>query len=894
MSAVKPIRNQLLRWWPHFWRPGLFLLVLLVALGVYWAQLHASHTQMGDQVRADTHRLTNQTGQALALQINTVVKKLDYFSQHLSWTWLQSNTHAFKDAVSVARRTLPSDALSQVAIADAQGKVLYSSLDEGTGINRQTSAVFITDREHFQVHLSAAQPFLFISQPIKGRISQEWTIQFTRGLWHNGEFKGVIVLAVSAEYLATALKVIFPDSIDAASLISNNGIYLARSYHLADVLGKRLPSIRPFINHPELTHGTYEATEGVDHISRLYSWQRVGSYPLVILVGLSTEKAMAVSNQAIKDSHWQSGFGSALLLMAGLIMSWLWAQRSMQATQLRRVAGALQTSKTQLQNTLDAVRDGMWTFDHTTDTIQWDGRIRSMLGYGEAYSTLSIKTLINLTHPAETKLLNLQNIRMASLHSDLAMNIELRLRKADGSWLWVLARGRVIEWSDKGMPLRSIGTLSDISAQVAEAHLRDALLNRSAAAILLVTPDRRIVNANVQFISIFLKPEQTLNDLNLRDIHIDQTHWDNLDGSYAALKGNGLLRLEYPFRDADGNIRWFDTHAVLQDPDNPESNIIWTWIDITSQHNADAALAVETQRLNTLLECFPGGVLIEDAHDIVVFVNASWAYLLGLETEAASLKGMHDSEFRMFVGPQVSDWLRSHQSGQSTESRRSHEVTTQAGRHLEIDHVEIRQNQQYLGSVWLVRDITERKGHELELAQLALTDALTALPNRRSFIQSLNQIYDEAKSSKKTAGIIMMLDIDHFKKVNDTYGHAIGDIVLQHIAKTMKAALRTRDVPGRLGGEEFAVLLPYTNLPEGLTIAERIRLSIEQTTINTSGHTIRITISIGISLMCPCSPPETALQQADVALYQAKSSGRNRVCLWQEKDKVLVEATDKG
>lgn len=343
------------------------MLALLLALAVYWVMLHASHTQMRDQVRADTHRLTTQTGQALALQIDTVVNKLDYFSQHLSWTWLQNNTHAFNDAVSVAMRTLPSGALSQVAIADAQGKVLYSSLDEGTGINRQTSGVFITDREHFQVHLSAAQPFLFISQPIKGRISQEWTIQFTRGLWHNGEFKGVIVLAVSAEYLATALKVIFPDRIDAASLIRSNGIYLARSYHLADVLGTRLPRTRPFIQHPELTHGTYEATADVDHISRLYSWQRVGNYPLVILVGLSAEKAMAVSNQAIKDSHWQSGFGSALLLLSGLIMAWLWAQRSMHTTQLRRVADALEASKTELRNTLDAVRDGMWTFDHTTD-----------------------------------------------------------------------------------------------------------------------------------------------------------------------------------------------------------------------------------------------------------------------------------------------------------------------------------------------------------------------------------------------------------------------------------------------------------------------------------------------------------------------------------------------
>lgn len=804
---------------------------------------------------------------------------------------MQGNADIFNEAASVAMRTLPPDALSQVAITDANGKVLYSSLGEGSSVNRRELTVFISDREHFQVHTRADKPFLFISQPIKGRISQKWTIQFTRGLWHDGQFQGVIVLAVSADYLTTALKAIFPDQTDAASLIKNDGTYLARSYQLADVLGKNLPKSRPFFQHPELGHGTYEAVADVDKVRRFYNWRRVDDYPLVILVGLGAEKSMAVTNEAIDDSHWQSGLGSALLLLAGLIVAWLWAQRSMHSTQLQRVAEALKTSKAQLRITLDAVRDGMWTFDHTTDTAEWDGRIRNMLGYGDGdgdgCGSPSAQGLLSMVHPADLKQVTLATTQTFGRHSDQVMNLEFRLRKADARWLWVRARGRVIKWNADGVPLRSVGTLSDISEQVADAHLRNALLNRSAAAILLVSPDRRIVDANAQFAAIFLKPEQNLKDLNLRDIHIDQVHWDNLGGSYAAVKEKGLLRLEYPFTDADGNVRWFDTHAVLQDPDDPQSNIIWTWIDITSRHEADAALAVETQRLNTLLECFPGGVLIEDAQGTVIFVNGFWPHLLGLEMPAATLQGKHDNELRDRVGPKVSGWLRSHQPGHSAESRRSHEVTTDAGRHLEIDHVEIRQHQQYLGSVWLVRDITERKLHELELAQLASTDMLTLLPNRRSFMQSLNTLYDEALAVQQTVGTIMMLDIDHFKRVNDTYGHAIGDVVLQHIAGAMKAALRISDVPGRLGGEEFAILLPHTSLPDGLVIAERIRQSVEQTTIYASGNEIRITISIGVSVVCPDYTPDEALQQADDVLYVAKKSGRNRVCLWQETEEIV-------
>ena len=458
------------------------------------------------------------------------------------------------------------------------------------------------------------------------------------------------------------------------------------------------------------------------------------------------------------------------------------------------------------------------------------------------------------------------------------MNLEFRLRKANGHWLWVLARGRAIEWDHEGRPTKSVGTLTDISERVSEGHLRKALLNRSAAAILLVSPDRRIVDANARFAAMFLQPGQSAKDLDLRSIHLDYSHWEALGISYAALRDAGELRMEYPFKDVNGDIRWFDIHAVLQDPEDPQSNVIWTWIDITSRHQADTALAIETLRLNTLLECFPGGVLIEDTNDTVVFVNPLWTRLLGLDTPASALQNMHDTELRNCLGPKISGWLRSPHLGRSKETRRSHEVRTEQGLHLEIDHIEIRQHNAYLGSVWLLRDVTDRKQHELELAHLASTDALTALPNRRSFMQHLGAACASGQTSQP--GVVMMLDIDHFKKVNDTYGHAIGDVVLQQVAQAIRTSLRSGDLPGRLGGEEFAVLLPATDTGEGLKIAERIRRDIADTTITSGPHDIRVTISIGVARISPATDPDTVLQQADDALYMAKESGRNRVCVW--------------
>ena len=127
------------------------------------------------------------------------------------------------------------------------------------------------------------------------------------------------------------------------------------------------------------------------------------------------------------------------------------------------------------------------------------------------------------------------------------------------------------------------------------------------------------------------------------------------------------------------------------------------------------------------------------------------------------------------------------------------------------------------------------------------------------------------------AAVLLMLDLDHFKHVNDTWGHATGDQVLMHLAKLLRGnLLRKDDMAGRLGGEEFAVLLPDTTLPEGLGIAERLRAALEQSQIQSDkGQTIRVTMSVGACLVG--SHSGSTLASADAALYEAKNTGRNRV-----------------
>lgn len=882
MSTVSPTgpRTLFKMWWPHIKRPALLVLALLISLTVYWVVLHSSHRQMRDLVRVDTQQRAGQTAHALSLQINTVVRKLDYFSRHLSWAWANESPAAFNNAATTAINTLPPNALVQVAIADAQGKIRYSRLDDGSVSLASDPAVSIADRPHFIVHAQAKKSFLHIGPPVKGRISKQWTIQFTRGIWRDNLFLGVVVLSVPAEHMAAALKAIFPNPADAASLINSEGTYLARSYYLPEVLGKTLPPSRPFVQHPELNKGIYEVVADVDNIDRLYSWHRVSDYPLIILVGLSAKEALKLTDEAISDSHWQSGFGSGLLLLSGLSLAWLWTLRNRQSSQLQETASALKASEAQLRITLDAVRDGLWEYDHLSNTTHWAPRIQEMLGYSSDYEHLPLNQLLDLIHPDDLDHLKREAVSLFTAGTDQTMALEFRLRQKNGRWLWVLARGKVVDWLANGVPLRSVGTLTDINEHMADRRLREALLNRSAAAILLVDPDRNIIEANKRFLDIFLPQGRPLSSLKTCDLHVDEDHWRGMNVLYDQLREQGWVSHEYPFKDAAGQTRWFGVHAVLQDPDDLQSNVIWTWIDITRRHEADVALVLETLRLTTLLENFPGGVLIEDAKDRVVFVNDFWPDLLGLDVPARTLNGISDATLRAQLGEEVSGWLRSPHAVRSTESRRSHEVKTKAGKHLEIEHVEIRQNDAYLGSVWLVRDITQRKQNELELARLASTDALTTLPNRRSFMQTFERLYTQVHAPNEPAGIVMMLDIDHFKRVNDTYGHAAGDIVLRDLAKIVKNALRDSDTPGRLGGEEFAVLLPNTGLADGLQVAERIRKDIENAVIDADGQAIKITISIGVTLIDYQKTADNILQRADEALYRAKESGRNRVCHW--------------
>ena len=181
------------------------------------------------------------------------------------------------------------------------------------------------------------------------------------------------------------------------------------------------------------------------------------------------------------------------------------------------------------------------------------------------------------------------------------------------------------------------------------------------------------------------------------------------------------------------------------------------------------------------------------------------------------------------------------------------------------------------------------------LCELSLKDPLTGLANRRHFRAVLEREIDRVTRSGEAA-LLLMLDIDHFKKVNDTHGHLAGDVVLQSVARTLSACVRPMDTLARYGGEEFAVVLPACQAAFGRVVAERIRRAVANSIIKISPSVeLSVTVSIGGAFAMQWIRSTTLLwtDRADSQLYQAKAAGRNRVNIEEQPDST-VSAEEKS
>ncbi len=317
-----------------------------------------------------------------------------------------------------------------------------------------------------------------------------------------------------------------------------------------------------------------------------------------------------------------------------------------------------------------------------------------------------------------------------------------------------------------------------------------------------------------------------------------------------------------------------------QEPEEPFSNPEFAAIAAQIEEMTETSLSRKAYEFQLILESTSDGILVLDDSGQVIHYNRRFLKLWDLELDFGNFDNSAFDRMLESVKPDSIDVMmtRLHVASENTANL----VYLKSGTVLEQTSCSLMEDGWISGRLWNYKDVTEKTRAEEKLKLLAATDDLTGLWNRRHFMDQAE--YEIAQAQRHGRPLcIIQLDIDNFKKINDNHGHAAGDSVLKFLASSLKEQLRSTDTIGRIGGEEFVILVPNTDLQTAYTVAEKIRIFFESTGVFHDCKMLSVTISMGIaSLGSGNSNIDILLRQADEACYAAKDAGRNHTIFWNE------------
>lgn len=299
--------------------------------------------------------------------------------------------------------------------------------------------------------------------------------------------------------------------------------------------------------------------------------------------------------------------------------------------------------------------------------------------------------------------------------------------------------------------------------------------------------------------------------------------------------------------------------------------------DVTIQREAVIELEKSKADLRAIFDKLPDTLYRTDMEGVITMASPSCFDLLGYNQEE-------------MIGTALASYYADPEERQNTV----HAIINSKGRPIQVEsrlkhkngtiiwvssNVSLRygldNNPAFIEGV--ARNICERKKMEAQLIEISRTDSLTGTYSRRHFIERSEEVINLMRRYQRPISL-MIADIDHFKAINDNYGHQAGDISLRAFAKVCSEEIRETDILGRLGGEEFGLILPETSINEAKVLAERICKTVNALDIHIDNQTIKLTVSIGLVELCSVDGElDELMRRADLAMYQAKSCGRNQV-----------------
>ncbi len=378
---------------------------------------------------------------------------------------------------------------------------------------------------------------------------------------------------------------------------------------------------------------------------------------------------------------------------------------------------------------------------------------------------------------------------------------------------------------------------------------------------------------------------------NLIEDSYKRVHPDDLAYVQAAIQAHQEEKIpsysvEHRLRCKDGSYKWVSSRGkvISRDSAGRPLRMIGTTSDITSMHSMAERLQQTVDLITNLTNEVPGLVFQyrRPAVGPARFDYASTGIWDMYEVTPEDVAG-NDAAITRLIHPDDQDAYLSSLTASETQL---------SPWHLEYRVLLPRQGLRWRqgaarpqrmvdgGTLWhgFITDITERKRIESELLEFATTDFLTQLPNRRHFMSHIEAELTRIQRGNNQSAAVLMIDIDHFKSINDQWGHAVGDLALKHFAGILREQLRKSDLAGRVGGEEFAVVLGDTTRDEAISLAQRIQHRLAQAPLLEGEHPINLTVSIGIAAMGATDiSVDAPLSRSDLALYRAKENGRDRI-----------------
>lgn len=529
---------------------------------------------------------------------------------------------------------------------------------------------------------------------------------------------------------------------------------------------------------------------------------------------------------------------------------------------------------------------GIWDWDLTEGSLQVSAPLTEMMGFGSSGQGTALGEWREHIHPEDLEAT--QERLAAHLRGDTPVyRGEYRLRAKDGSYRHMLCRGHVVERQGDGTPHRMVGTLADITPQhevMEQLRAREAILNSTLTAlgdgVVLHDMQGQVLLANEAAARLFGVTQAEMTSAPKASYKL---RYQGEDGAAMPIRDltvtltlasgkphQGVVGVVHP----DGKRIWVMARSepVLAGSPIRQTGVVTTLADITHQRESEENLRLADRVFDNSIEA----VVITDTQGKILRVNPAFTTVTGYTPEEvlgqspALLKsGRHDPEFYQGMWEHIANqgywqgeiWNRRKDGRIYPEWLSISAVRDTAGR---LTHY-----------VAIFTDITERKTHEARIAFLAHHDLLTALPNRALMVERIERRLLRSQRDKSRFALLF-LDLDHFKHINDSLGHEVGDHLLKEIAQRLGECLRASDSVGRLGGDEFLILLAeLADATDAGAVAEKI-LERMAPVFELAGHRLASSVSIGIAIF-PGDGHDTAdlMKNADTAMYHAKAAGRN-------------------